>query len=160
MNKENILILGGYSKNNITWIKNMEEIFNIDYKTHIVKYDNWYNNNEINYDIEIDKIYNLVKENNITTIIAKSIGIYLIVKLLDKYDIKLNNIIFMGYPLKVLEENNININNNIMKINKKYNLYFIEQENDILCSYDELINLFTDINIIKILKQLYIIRII
>lgn len=148
MNK--ILILGGYSKNNITWLENINKVFSKDYNTFTIKYDNWFNDANMNYDIEIDKIYKLIKENNITTIIAKSIGIYLISKLLNKYDIKLNNIIFMGYPLKVLEENNININDDIININKNYNLYFIEQENDILCSYDKLINLFKDINAIKI----------
>ena len=150
INMKNILILGGYSKNNIPWINNIKEVFKNDYNINIIKYDNWYNDLEMDYDIEIDKIYSSIIDNKIDTIIAKSIGIYLVVKLLDKMDIKLDNIIFMGYPLKVLKENNIDINNNIININKKYNLYFIEQENDILCSYDELVNLFSDINVIKI----------
>ena len=147
---KNILILGGYSKINLNWIENMNEIFSENYNTHIVKYDNWFNELDMNYDIEIEKIYKLIKENNITNIIAKSIGIYLIVELLKKYPIKINNIIFIGYPLKVLQEKNIDITYDIVAINKKYTLFFIEQENDILCSYNELINLFKDINAIKV----------
>lgn len=144
MNKENLLIIGGYSKNNIKWLKNMKEVFNQGYNTFTIKYNNWYNN----YEKEIDKIYKSIKENNITTIIAKSIGIYLIVKLLDKYNIKINNIIFMGYPLKLLKENNIDIEDKIKNIKTK--LMIIEQDKDILCSYEELVNIFGSNNTIKI----------
>ena len=58
--KENILILGGYSKNNITWIKEMNNILQIDYKTYIMEYDNWYNDIDMDFDFEVDKIYNKI----------------------------------------------------------------------------------------------------
>ena len=110
MNKQKILILGGYSSNNKSWIDNMGKALN-NYYIKVIKYDNWYNESEMNYTIEIEKIYSTIIENKIDTIIAKSIGIYLIIKLLKKYDVTINNIIFMGYPLRVLEENNLLIKN-------------------------------------------------
>lgn len=147
---KNILVLGGYSKINESWIRGIKEVLNDNYNVYNFKYEHWGNNLEMDFDNEIDKIYNVIKDNNIKNIIAKSIGIYLIVKLLDKYNIELDNIIFMGYPLRVLKEDNIELNKEIINIDIKYNLYFIQQEYDILCSFDELNSLFNDMDIIKI----------
>ena len=146
--KKNILILGGYSKNNIEWIENVKSICNLDNNVFIVKYDNWYNYKEMDFNKEIEKILSIINNEHIDIIIAKSIGIYLLTKLKDI--IKLKNIIFIGYPLEVLKKENIDIKDAIKKMNKENKLYIIQQEKDPLCSYNKLKNMFN--NEIKLIK--------
>ena len=61
MNKHNILILGGYSNKNISWIKEMKEQYSINYNTKIIEYNHWYNNKELNIEQEINKINLITK---------------------------------------------------------------------------------------------------
>lgn len=150
MNK-NMLILGGYSKNNISWIENMELEYKLNYNVNIIKYDNWYNDSEMDFNHEINKIYNTIKDKNIDIIIAKSIGIYLTTKLIDKYNIKPKLIIFLGYPLNVLKEENLDIKDDIINLSKTNKVFIIQQDKDPLCYIENLREEFDNkIPIIKI----------
>lgn len=152
MNKHNILILGGYSNKNIPWIKEMKEQYSINYNTKIIEYNHWYNNKELNIEQEINKIKNILNTENIDTIIAKSIGIYLVSESLKDNDNLPKNIIFMGYPLKVLTEDKIDISKDIINLNNKTNILLIQQENDFLATPEEVNQILNNKINIKVIK--------
>ena len=137
----NVLILGGYSFRNIKWIKDMQELYQKDYDVSIVEYDNWKNNQEMNFEKEIDKIKELLKSKKIDIVIVKSIGIYLLSKALKNTTNKPNIIIGMGYPKKVFEEENINVIDDFINLQNSSKLLFIQQNEDPQCSKEELENI-------------------
>lgn len=142
-NKKNILILGGNSTKNIEWIKKMELLYLKDYNVNIIKYDNWYNENRINIENELEKIKNISLSKKIDIIIAKSIGMLLTVKAVNLNYINPKVIIFMGYPLKFFNEEKIDIINDILELRNKSKMFFIQQNNDPQCSgsqIDKIIN--------------------
>ena len=53
--KKNIIILGGNSSNNKKWLKQMELTYQKDYNVYGVYYDNWENNTDIDFNIELEK---------------------------------------------------------------------------------------------------------
>lgn len=139
--KDKILILGGYSNKNIPWINKMKEIFNKDYDTYILEYEHWHSNNELDIEKEISNISKIINENNIDIVIAKSIGIVLVSMAIEKKLISPKKVVFLGYPKKVLDEENIDILSNILEKKDEADIIFIQQENDFQCSYEKLLEL-------------------
>ena len=133
--KDKILILGGYSNKNIPWINKMKEIFSKDYSTYLLEYEHWYSDKDLDIEKEISNICKIINENNIEIVIAKSIGILLVSMAIEKGLINPKRIVFLGYPKKVLDEENIDILSNLLNEKDKIDIIFIQQENDFQCSY-------------------------
>ena len=144
---KNILILGGHSKNNILWVKEMEKLFSNDYNVNIIKYDHWNSNEEINFETELSKISNI---KDIDIVLAKSIGILVTIKAIKQNIIKPEKIIFMGYPLEALKADNIDVKDDIIDVNNN-NITLIQQTNDPQGSFEEIKKIFNDkISVVEI----------
>lgn len=145
-----MLILGGNSKNNISWINELENNYSASYDVSKVEYDNWYNDNEMDFDYEIEKVGKLIKETNYDIILAKSIGMVIICYLSREIDIKDKKIVFMGYPKYLLDKENINIKDDIYKLNSENKLLLIQQKEDPLCSYQDAYDELKRVDVVEI----------
>lgn len=136
--KKNLLILGGNSKKNINWMKKMQEIYSLDYNVNVIEYDNWYFDKRISFEDELNKISNIIKKDEEYIIVAKSIGILLSVMAIKRKIVNPKLVVFMGVPLKFLEEENLELLDSLMKIRKQVKMLLIQQENDPQCSFKKL----------------------
>ena len=127
--KENIIILGGNSSNNIKWIKDMEELYKINYNVYTIYYDNWKDNSDINLDNELLKLKELTKDLKRYIIIAKSVGIILTLKGIIENIISPKQVIFLGLPLYICLKENIEIEDMLNKCNN-IKILVIEQKYD------------------------------
>lgn len=132
--KKNMLILGGYSKKNIVWMKQMKKNYETDYNVFTLEYENWFTSDVMDFEVELKKISDIVKEKQIDIVIAKSIGMYLLIKSIDRQILKPSISILLGYPYEFFKEENISIINDIVNLNNNTNLLLIQQENDPQCS--------------------------
>lgn len=55
----NIIILGGNTSNNLSWIRKMENIYSKSYNVSILEFDNWKDDTMIDFDRESDKLIKL-----------------------------------------------------------------------------------------------------
>lgn len=134
---KNLIILGGNSKNNISWVKRITKIFSNDYKTHGFYYEHWNNDKEINFDIELDKLKRIHNDINDYFIVAKSIGSIVTLMGIEKHIIKPKKIVIMGFPLELIKSTNFNIDSLIDSAIKETKILVIEQKHDPLGSYEE-----------------------
>lgn len=132
--KKNMLILGGYSKKNIGWMKQMKKNYKTDYNVFTLEYENWFTADRMDFEVELKKISEIVKEKQIDIVIAKSIGMYLLIKSIDRQILKPSTSILLGYPYEFFKEENINIIDNIVNLKNNTNILLIQQENDPQCS--------------------------
>lgn len=137
-NHKNMLILGGYSKYNINLVKNMKEIYSKDYNVTSMEYDHWHSDSEMNYEKELNKLKEVVENKNIDVVVAKSIGTYLSTKAIKRGILHPKQIIFLGYPLKFLQERNLSYMDDLLSVKEDYNTTFIQQEFDPMCSASKL----------------------
>ena len=145
-----MLILGGNSKNNISWINELKNNYSANYDVSKVEYDNWYNDKEMDFDYEIEKVGKLIKDTNYDIIVAKSIGMVIICYLSREINIKNKKIIFMGYPKYFLDKENVNIKDDIYKLNSENKLLLIQQKEDPLCSYKDAYDDLKSVDIVEI----------
>ena len=60
---KNLIILGGNSTKNIKWVDDIEKTFNNDFNVIKICYEHWSNGNvEIDFDLELEKFQNKVKD--------------------------------------------------------------------------------------------------
>ena len=128
--KKNIIILGGNSSNNIKWLKQMELTYKNDYNVYGVYYDNWFNNTDINYELELNKLKNITKDLKEYIIICKSAGSVLTLKAIEKELINPSKIIIMGLPLKYIKLINIDIKKLIFNAKNNREILIIQQKDD------------------------------
>ena len=128
--KKNIIILGGNSSNNKKWLKQMELTYQKDYNVYGVYYDNWENNTDIDFNIELEKLENLTKNLKDYIIICKSAGSVLTLTAVDKQIINPNKIIIMGLPLKFINLINIDIKKLLLNVKNNRNILIIQQKDD------------------------------
>ena len=147
---KNMLILGGNSKKNITWLKKMVELYKSEYNVKTVEYDNWQNDKEMDFDYELEKIRNMLLNNDVDIIIAKSIGLIFISYIARNINIKNKTIVFMGYPMNLLEKENIDITGEINKLSSDNKLLIIQEDKDPLGSYEDVYKVLNKVNVIKI----------
>lgn len=147
---KNMLILGGNSSKNISWINTMNDFYKEEYNVKIVEYDNWYNEKEMDFDKELEKVGSILGNNNFDIVLAKSIGLVIICYLYRKINIKNKKIVFMGYPKMMLDNENISIKDDIYKLNKDNKLLIVQQENDPLCSYEVLNKELDNVELLKV----------
>lgn len=147
----NLLILGGNSKKNISWLNKTIKVFNKDYKTNGIYYDHWNNDNEINFDIELSKLKKLHNEVTDYSIVAKSIGSIISLMGIEKNIIKPKKIVIMGFPIKLLKQVNFNIDPLIECAINKTEILIIQQKYDPIGSYNEVVNYLPgNINVVEI----------
>ena len=147
---KNMLILGGNSKKNIAWLKKMVELYKSEYNVKTVEYNNWQNDKEMDFDYELEKIRNILVNDDIDIIIAKSIGLIFISYIVRNINIKNKTIVFMGYPMNLLEKENIDITGEINKLSSNNKLLIIQEDNDPLGSYEDVYKVLNKVNVIKI----------
>lgn len=135
----NLLILGGNSKKNISWIKNITKIFNKEYKVNEIYYDHWNNDSEINFDIELSKLEKLHNDIKDYSIIAKSIGSIISLMGIEKQIIKPKKIVIMGYPIGLIKRTNFNIEPLIESAIKETEILVIQQKHDPIGKYEEVV---------------------
>ena len=128
--KQNIIILGGNSKNNIKWINDINNLFSSDYQTYNIYYDNWYNNKSINLDDELNKVIEIEKSLDNYNIICKSIGILITLNGILNNKLNPSHIFLLGIPLRFCKENNIDIINMIESVLDKTKVTIIQQKYD------------------------------
>ncbi len=144
MNNKNMLILCGYSKYNIDLLRNMKEAYSKDYNVTTVEYDHWYNDKEMDYDNQLNKIGEAIKDKDIDIIVAKSIGTYLSTKAMKKGLLNPKVVVFLGYPLAFMEQRNLSYMDDLLSMVDEHKVLFIQQEKDPLCSAQQLKEILKD----------------
>lgn len=150
INKKHLLILGGNSKNNISWLNKFKNEFKENYEVNEIFYEHWNNNGEIDFDKELKKIESIVYNIENYYIISKSIGSVISIIGMSKKIINPKKIIILGYPLNLLKNDDLTINSLLKDISKETEILIIQQENDPLGKYDDVVNEFGNINVINI----------
>lgn len=147
MKKKNIILLGGNTKNNIEWIKKTKKQFVQDYNVYELYYDHWYNDDEINIDIELDKLVNITNKTDNYFIVSKSIGSIISLIGIQKERLKPQKLVIMGLPLRYIERVGIDIGMYLDNALIKSEVIIIQQENDPIGKYSEVAELLCNRNI-------------
>ena len=149
---KNLIILGGNSKNNIPWIKEMEESYKKDYNVSTLFYDNWdEENKDIDFDLELNKLVEITKEYDEHIIISKSAGSLLALNGITSNLINPKLLVIMGIPLKFLNHFNVDIKDLFNKVLIKTKILVIQQKNDPQGSSQEIEKILTNnVNFIEI----------
>lgn len=137
MKNKNILILGGNTSNNVTWIKNITNEFKKDNKVNSIHYNHWNTDQELDIDLELNKIKEILKNQQDYTIIAKSVGSIISLIGIKEKIIKPKNIIILGLPLRYVERKNIDLMPLINNALNNTNIYIIQQKDDPIGKYEE-----------------------
>lgn len=132
--KKNMLILGGNSKKNIVWMKQMKKNYESNYNIFSLEYENWFCGGRMNFEAELKKISEIAKKKQIDIVLAKSIGMYLFARCINRGIIKPSVSILMGYPFQFFKEENMDIIEDIINFKDKTKLLLIQQESDPQCS--------------------------
>ena len=134
-----LLILGGNSKNNISWLNRITKIFNKNYNVNAIYYEHWNNDSEINFDIELSKLEKLHDEIKEYFIVAKSIGSIISLMGIEKKIIKPKKVVIMGFPIGLIKKTNFNIEPLIESSVKRAEILVIQQKYDPIGSYEEVV---------------------
>lgn len=150
MIKKNLLILGGNSKKNISWLAKFKNEFSKDYEVKDIFYEHWSNNNEIDLDLELEKTSNMTLNLKDYYMISKSIGSIISIMGISKKVIKPKKLVILGYPLDLLKRNNLNINLLINDIFKDTEILVIQQVEDPIGKYIDVVNELSNIKVVGI----------
>ncbi len=145
-----IILLGGNSNVNLSWIDKMDKELSKDYQVDKIYYDHWFNNNEMDIIKELDKLKNKCLNYKTYNIVAKSIGSILTLMNIEKGLINPQKIVILGFPLRFIESNNLNIYIILYIALSKSEILFIQQESDPLGSYKEFKMKYPHLNIVKV----------
>lgn len=151
MKNKNILILGGNTSNNLSWINKYTKEYQKNNKVKSIKYDHWNTNNKIDRELELNKVITELKEFNNYSIIAKSVGSIITLTGIERNLIKPDNLIILGLPLLYIKNNEIDIISLLEKAKKETNIMIIQQKDDPIGKYTEVKELVPkDIKVIEI----------
>lgn len=139
-----VIILGGNKNHNIKWLKKMKSIYQKDYDVYDFYYDNWVTDTDIDFDIELKKLEELIKNDNEYIVIAKSAGDILSLMGISSGMIKLKKLIMMGLPLKFTESHNIDLKYLLNEASKKTEIMVIQQRYDPLGKASDIKNILPD----------------
>lgn len=94
----NIILVPGKSEKNKAWIEEIASIFKTHYPTTFtLQYSHWgTENNDLDFDLELEKLKDLAKGKDKVVIFAKSAGAILAIKAIFDKDIKPVACIFVG----------------------------------------------------------------
>lgn len=101
------IILPGASIKNKVWAQEIaEQMGLVDYK--IIEWDHWKDNSDrpLDIDLETSKVLSVISQENVQ-ILAKSIGTYIAVKVLDRLPNQINKVILCGIPLGYLNSSDM-----------------------------------------------------
>ncbi len=100
-----LLVLGGGSQKNKTWVDECASFFRHDFSdVNKIYYEHWRTGEkDIDFELEMKKISSLLAGKEITElyVCAKSIGSILALKCIEKNIIRPNQCVFFGMPLKI-----------------------------------------------------------
>lgn len=144
MNKEKLLILGGNTDNNIQWIQRAANFFKKYYEVDYINYNHWKKHQSINLEEEIVKTVSKIGKNTNTIILSKSVGSIVTLLGVERGLINPKKIIILGFPLRYIEKNKIEINSIMDKVIKKTKVIIIQQKNDPIGKYQEVYNLYNN----------------
>lgn len=151
MKNENILILGGNTPNNETWLKKISSPLKKDNKIKTIKYSHWNTESSLDIEKELNKVVKELEEWKDYIIIAKSVGSVISLIGIERNIIKPKNLIILGLPLRYTERNKIDIISLLEKSYKISNISIIEQEYDPIGTYKEVEQIIPNyINLYKI----------
>lgn len=125
-----LIILGGNNSRNIEWLKKMKCTYKKEYDVLTMYYDSWIDNSSIDFNVELVKLQELVKNMKDYIIIAKSAGSILSLMGICNKMIIPKAIIIMGLPLVFAENNDINLEYMLEKVKQLCKVLIIQQKND------------------------------
>jgi predicted alpha/beta hydrolase family esterase len=141
-----IILLGGNSKGNIEWLKQLESELGKYYNDIFSHYYNHWKTNEspIDLDQELENLQKELKNIENYVIIAKSAGTLLTLKGIYEHKLNPTLCVFIGTPILWAQENNFDVNSWL----KDYSLLtlFIHQANDPAISSNEFEALLKELN--------------
>jgi len=149
MKKKNVIILGGNNNCNISWLKKMKREYKKSYNVFDMYFDNWIDNSDMDFEIELEKFRNIVEPLDEYFVVAKSAGAILSLMAINKEFIMPEKIVIMGVPLVYAERKKIDIEELLSLASKKSNILIIQQKNDPQGKYQDIVELITP-NIQKI----------
>jgi len=135
----NLLILGGNSKKNISWLNKTIRVFSSDYIVNGIYYDHWNNDSEIDFDIELSKLEKLHNEVKDYYIVAKSVGSIISLMGIEKHIIKPKKIVIMGFPIGLIKKTNFNLEPLIESAIKETEILVIQQKYDPVGKYEDVV---------------------
>lgn len=147
MKNKYLLLLGGNVKNNISWLNKIKKTFIRDYEVKKIYYDHWKNGNEIDFEIELNKLVKVINGVKDYYIIAKSVGSIISLLGVDRKIIKPKKIVILGLPLNYLKKINLNIKPLIASAIHETEILIIQQKNDPVGKYAEVIKEVSESNI-------------
>jgi predicted alpha/beta hydrolase family esterase len=99
-----LLIIPGFSKGNKEWLITLSSEMKGNYEISVIEWNHWVNGSEsFDTDQEILKVKAAIGEDKVF-IIAKSIGTWVVSKLLNDKQDQIEKLIFAGIPLTGLEK--------------------------------------------------------
>lgn len=138
-----IIYLAGNSLNNKTWIENVKSNFDSFSTGDILYYDHWQTGEKnLNFEIESQKLMELVKNKDEYFVFAKSIGSILALKSIYEKIINPKKMVICGHPYNLAKELNLPVDDYLKSLTIP--TIFIQNEFDPLFSYA---------NLEKILKE-------
>jgi len=140
---KNIIILGGNSNKNINWVYEMEKMFS-NYNIYSLKYDNWYNDKEIDIELELTKLINICNKLDDYIIICKSIGSIITFNGIINNLINPKKVIVLGLPIYMCYSDNIDIKSIVNSCSMKTKIMIIEQKNDPVGSSSDVLKILND----------------
>lgn len=155
--KNKIILLAGSGKKNLPWIESVKNSFLKNFNdVTAIYYDNWNDEEkkDLNIELESKKLIENASNNDEYIIFAKSAGIFVTLKTINEFDLKPKFCLFLGFPKDWLEERNIEYLNYLKSI--KIDTLIIQNDNDPMCSYEDLQKLIINNKIenIKIIKTI------
>ena len=147
------IILPGFSQPNENWAKELKNSLEDD-RVLIHSWLHWItqNDNDFSVENEIPRILEKINDSKIN-IVAKSIGTYLAMFLLEKIPEKINKIILLGIPFNDLDEKEIEKYKIIKNFDPK-KVLIIQNSQDPHGPFDNIFKYFYDLNNqFEILKQ-------
>jgi hypothetical protein len=128
--KKNVIILGGNTNKNIPWINRMQEEYSLDYNVITLFFDNWKDNSDIDFDIELLKLREITDNIDNYNIVAKSAGALAVLMGIGSDVIKPDSIVIMGVPLDFAKHKDIDVLKLFVEAKDKTNILVIQQTND------------------------------
>lgn len=125
-----IVVLGGNNNCNIKWLEKMRLIYQKDYEISLLYYDNWVDNSNINFDIELKKLKELVNDFDEYFIVAKSAGAVLALIGIDMGIINPKGLVVMGVPLEFAKVKKIDLGYLLTSSAEKSEILVIQQKYD------------------------------
>lgn len=133
MRKHALIILGGNSIGNKTWINGVNKYLKRDYPTVEFHYSHWNENiQDINFEKELKELSKFIKDNNISnySIVAKSAGIVLSLQGVITGILSPRTIVGYGLPIEYSTYRKIDLKSLIKTSSKRTNIICIQADQD------------------------------